>query len=69
MDRTEVTPTLLNALLRNQAAISDALQHLAAWAEDNGHTPVAVAVRDRLQTVEQSQSVIGACVGALMQPR
>jgi hypothetical protein len=36
-------------------------------AESNGHETVATAVRDRLQVLEQSQSVVGACVGALME--
>jgi hypothetical protein len=67
MDRSEVAPTLLSALLRNQIAIAEALQHLASMAESNGHETVAAAVRDRLQVLEQSQSVVGACVGALMQ--
>lgn len=67
MDKSEATTTLLSALLRNQAVIAEALQHLASMAESNGHETVATAVRDRLQVLEQSQPVVGACVGALME--
>lgn len=67
MHRSEVTPTLLSALLRNQIAIAEALQHLASMAECNGHETVALAVRERLKSIAKSEPIVGACAGALMQ--
>jgi hypothetical protein len=69
MDRSEVTPTLLNAILSNQAAIIGAIGELAAWAEAQGSTPVASAVREHLDKVQNNQAVIGSCISSLMQPR
>jgi len=69
MHRSEVTPTLLNAILGNQAAITAALQDVANWIENSGSPEAASSVRERLQVIADSQGLIGACVGALMQPR
>lgn len=68
MERSQVTATLLSAILRNQEAISDALRHLAEWAESSGEEPVGVAVKERLQIVDKSRSAIGTCIGALLGP-
>jgi hypothetical protein len=69
MDRSEVTPTLLNAILGNQAGITAALQDIADWIERSGSPEAANSVRERLQVITESQGLIGACVGALMQAR
>lgn len=69
MDRSEVTPTLLNAILSNQAAIIGALGEIAAWAEAQGSTFVASAVKEHLDKVQNNQDVIGSCISTLMQPR
>jgi hypothetical protein len=69
MDRSEVTPTLLNAILSNQAAIIGALGEIAAWAEAQGSTFVASAVKEHLDKVQNNQDVIGSCISSLMQPR
>lgn len=69
MDRSEVTPTLLNAILKNQAAIIGAITELANWADAEGSGSVAGAVKRHLDSITENQTVIGSCIGALMQPR
>jgi hypothetical protein len=67
MHRSEVTPTLLNAILGNQAAITAALLDIAGWIESSGSPETANLVRGRLQVITETQGLVGACVGALMQ--
>lgn len=66
MDRSEVAPTLLNALLHNQQVIICALRDIAQWAEREGDDTAAKAVSERLQAIESSQALVGNCVRLLM---
>ncbi|WP_199884918.1 hypothetical protein [Pseudomonas bohemica] len=69
MDKSEVTPTLLSAILRNQNAIAAAVHDLATWAERSGGAQVTNSVRERLKILECNQALIGSCIGALLKPR
>ncbi len=69
MERSELTATLLSAILRNQEAISEALRHLAEWAENSGQEPIGSAVKERLLVIDKSRSAIGTCIGTLMGPK
>lgn len=69
MDHSEITPTLLNAILTNQHALVDAISELVDWAEAEGSTSVVGAVRNHLDRVKSNQNIIGSCIGALMQPK
>ncbi len=69
MERSQLTATLLSAILRNQEAISEALRYLAEWAESSGQEPICSAVKERLQIIDRSRSAIGTCIGALIVPK
>lgn len=68
MDRSAVTPTLLNAILSNQAAIIGAITELANWVDAQGPSQVASAISEHFQKIQQNEEIIGTCIGALMQP-
>lgn len=67
MDRSEVTPTLLNAILSNQVAMTKAILEIAEWADSEGSVPVANAVRKHVEAVNANRVIIGSCISALMQ--
>lgn len=68
MDRSDVTATLLSALLANQDAMIVAISGLATWAKTEGSPEVASRVREQLVRAKNNESIIGRCIGALMQP-
>lgn len=68
MDSSDVTATLLSALLANQEAMIAAILDLAKWAETEGSPEVSSRVREQLIRAKSNESIIGRCIGALMQP-
>jgi hypothetical protein len=69
MQNSEVTPTLLHAMLKNQAALADALQGIANWIEDQNGSVVAFSVRESLRSIDENRRIIGSCISQLMNPR
>jgi hypothetical protein len=68
MNKNDITPTLLHAILKNQHALSDSLAVIANWLEDKGSPLEAYSVRESLLLIEENRTVIGRCIGELMNP-
>ncbi|SEJ80803.1 hypothetical protein [Pseudomonas sp. NFR16] len=68
MQNSEITPTLLHAMLKNQSALTDALQGIANWIEDQNGSVVAFSVRESLRSIEENRKIIGTCISQLMNP-
>lgn len=69
MQDNVVMTTLLNAMLQNQHAITDALVEMAGWmetVEDDDGDVVAGTVRESLKVVENNKAIIGMCLKELM---
>lgn len=54
MDRSDVAPTPLKAILSNQVAIIRAIREFAAGAEAEVSKPVASAVRRHLDKIQNN---------------
>lgn len=66
MEKNSAMPTLLSVILSNQVAMAKAIEDVAAWIQSNGDVTVANAVKEKLRKVEESQQLVGGCIGSLM---
>lgn len=66
MPNSELLPSLLSRLYKNQRALEVAVMELSSWREAHGSVVVADNVRGALETIDANEEFIKLTLAVLM---
>jgi len=68
MPNSDLLPSLLSKLYKNQLALEALIMELSNWVEQRGSAEVAENVRGALHTIDENEEFIKLILAVLMAP-